>query len=58
VGAISLQALTGKDPRDLFDDDIGGFRWQHLCQVSPELALILNKMVVEQIRERYKMPRR
>jgi serine/threonine protein kinase len=54
VGAIGIQALTGQDPRDLFDDDIGGFRWQHLCQVSPELALILEKMMVEQLSERYK----
>jgi eukaryotic-like serine/threonine-protein kinase len=53
VGAIGIQALTGKDPSDLFDEEVGAFCWQQLCQVSPELTLILEKMVAQQLGERY-----
>jgi eukaryotic-like serine/threonine-protein kinase len=53
VGAIGIQCLTGKYPHTLFDDDISALRWQHLCQVSPDLAEVLEKMVAQQPNERY-----
>jgi eukaryotic-like serine/threonine-protein kinase len=54
VGAIGIQCLTGKYPHTLFDDDISALRWQHLCQVSPDLAEVLEKMVAQQPNERYR----
>jgi eukaryotic-like serine/threonine-protein kinase len=54
VGAIGIQCLTGKEPGDLFDDDIGAFRWQYLCQVDRGLILILEKMVAEKLNDRYR----
>jgi eukaryotic-like serine/threonine-protein kinase len=54
VGAIGIQCLTGKHPNGLFDEDILALRWQHLCEVSSDLAAVLEKMVAQQHNERYK----
>ncbi len=54
LGVISIQALTGLHPRQLEEDqNTGEILWQHLANVSPELASILSKMVLHHFRERY-----
>ncbi len=56
VGAIGIQCLTGLEPHKLFDKDALVLRWQHLCQVkiSPGLAAVLDKMVAQQVNDRYR----
>jgi tetratricopeptide (TPR) repeat protein/tRNA A-37 threonylcarbamoyl transferase component Bud32 len=56
VGAIGIQCLTGLEPHKLFDKDALVLRWQHLCQVkiSPGLAAVLEKMVAQQVNDRYR----
>jgi eukaryotic-like serine/threonine-protein kinase len=53
VGAIGIQCLTGQHPHGLFDESVLALRWQHLCQVSPGLAAMLEKMLAQQPSERY-----
>jgi eukaryotic-like serine/threonine-protein kinase len=53
VGAIGIQCLTGRQPGGLFDEEMLALRWQHLCQVSPGLAEILEKMVAQKAVDRY-----
>jgi eukaryotic-like serine/threonine-protein kinase len=53
VGAIGIQCLTGKHPHRLFDETVLALRWQHLCQTSPDLAVILEKMVAQNADDRY-----
>ncbi len=54
LGVISIQALTGLHPRQLEEDqNTGEILWQHLANVSPQLASILSKMVLHHFRERY-----
>jgi tetratricopeptide (TPR) repeat protein/tRNA A-37 threonylcarbamoyl transferase component Bud32 len=54
VGAIGIQCLTGVEPHKLFDKDALVLRWQHLCRVSPGLAAVLEKMVAQQVNDRYR----
>jgi tetratricopeptide (TPR) repeat protein len=53
VGAIALQCLTGKLPRELFDEGDLEFKWQHLCSVSDRVVEILSKMVAARHLDRY-----
>jgi serine/threonine protein kinase len=54
VGAIGIQCLTGEEPHRLFDQDALVLRWQHLCRVSSSLAAVLEKMVAQQVNDRYR----
>ncbi|NEQ36924.1 MAG: SUMF1/EgtB/PvdO family nonheme iron enzyme [Okeania sp. SIO3I5] len=55
VGMVGIQALTGKEPENLpTDQDTGNIIWRNEAQVSNHLANILDKMVWEYFRERYK----
>ncbi|MGK7921011.1 MAG: SUMF1/EgtB/PvdO family nonheme iron enzyme [Trichodesmium sp.] len=55
VGMVGIKALTGKEPEDLpTDQDTGNIIWQNQAKVSNYLADILDKMVQEYFRERYK----
>jgi serine/threonine protein kinase len=55
LGMIGIQALTGLHPTQLPEDaNTGEIIWQDLTQVSPDLALILNKMVHYHFQDRYK----
>ncbi len=53
VGMIGIKALTGIAPHGLLRDTDGCLVWMHKAQVSPALAAILNKMVVEDAKQRY-----
>jgi hypothetical protein len=51
---IAIQALTGMQPTMLLEDaDSGEVIWQHLTNVTPALAAILNQMVRYHFTERY-----
>ena len=55
VGMVGIKALTGKEPKDLpTDQDTDNIIWRHEARVSNYLADILDKMVQEYFRERYK----
>ncbi|MBW4473365.1 MAG: tetratricopeptide repeat protein [Stenomitos rutilans HA7619-LM2] len=55
VGLAGIQALTGVLPRDLGEDaQTSELDWRvHAPQVSPELAVILDRMVCYDFRDRY-----
>ncbi|MGB3513293.1 MAG: bifunctional serine/threonine-protein kinase/formylglycine-generating enzyme family protein, partial [Microcoleaceae cyanobacterium] len=55
VGMVGIKALTGMSPKQLpTDSNTGNIIWQNQAQVSDRLANILDKMVQEYFRERYK----
>ncbi|MDF5712965.1 MAG: CHASE2 domain-containing serine/threonine-protein kinase [Rhizonema sp. NSF051] len=54
VGMIGIQALTGIPPQELQQNaDTGTVLWRELAQISPELAVILDKMVCYHFSDRY-----
>jgi eukaryotic-like serine/threonine-protein kinase len=61
VGAIGIECLTGREPHQLFDEELLEFKWRHLYQVSnPKLdpligllAAVLNKMLQQRHQDRY-----
>jgi eukaryotic-like serine/threonine-protein kinase len=53
VGAIGIQCLTGQHPNTLFDEDLLALRWQHLCRVNQDLAKLLERMVAQQVGDRF-----
>lgn len=53
VGMIGIKALTGIAPHDLERDVHGELKWTHKALVSPSLAKIFNKMVVDDYKQRY-----
>ncbi|MEN9518227.1 MAG: hypothetical protein RLZZ381_815 [Cyanobacteriota bacterium] len=54
LGAIAIQALTGLSPTQLEEDpQTGEILWHGNAQVSPELRIILDKMLSNHFRDRY-----
>ena len=54
LGMIGIQALTGLHPTQLPEDsDTDEIVWQHQASVSPELACVLNNMVLYHFKDRY-----
>ena len=58
LGATCLHLLTGRKPESLYDHMAGTWRWQDtLAQqsrsVSPELAAVLNRLVLDAVSERF-----
>jgi eukaryotic-like serine/threonine-protein kinase len=55
LGIVGIQALTGIHPKRLVEDsETGEINWRdHAPQVSPELAIILDRMVRYDFRVRY-----
>ena len=51
VSAIVL--LTGKEPRDLFDENQLTWNWQRWAKVSPRFAIVLNRMLNHIPSDRY-----
>ncbi len=51
VSAIVL--LTGKEPRDLFDENQLTWNWQRWVKVSPRFAMVLNRMLNHIPSDRY-----
>ncbi|MDJ0556199.1 MAG: bifunctional serine/threonine-protein kinase/formylglycine-generating enzyme family protein [Microcoleaceae cyanobacterium MO_207.B10] len=55
VGMVGIKALTGMSPKQLpTDPETGNIIWRNEAKVSNHLANILDKMVQEYFRERYK----
>ncbi|HLO83934.1 MAG TPA: CHASE2 domain-containing protein, partial [Nostocaceae cyanobacterium] len=53
VGMIGIRALTGVPPHELQRDIDGEVKWIHQAIVSPPLAEILTKMVLDDYHKRY-----
>jgi CHASE2 domain-containing sensor protein/serine/threonine protein kinase len=53
VGMIGIKALTGKHPHELDRDADGELKWIDKANVSHALAEILNKMVLDDFKQRY-----
>ena len=53
VGLIGIQALTGMRPKQLRVDNLGNLIWQNKATVTPELASVLDKMVLYAFPQRY-----
>jgi chaperone protein DnaK len=53
LGMTAIEALTGKSPHLLQDDDTGEIIWQNKASVSPGLAAIITKMIRYRRQDRY-----
>ena len=53
VGIIGIQALTGMQPKQLRVDNLGNLIWQNNATVTPELASVLDQMVLYAFPQRY-----
>ncbi|MEG4226906.1 serine/threonine-protein kinase [Microcoleus sp. N9_B2] len=53
VGIIGIQALTGMRPKQLRVDNLGNLIWQKNASVTPELARVLDQMVLYAFPQRY-----
>ncbi len=53
VGMVGIKALTGIAPHEIETDANGELKWIHKADVSPDLASILSKMVLENFQQRY-----
>ncbi len=54
LGMIAIQALTGVYPYELQDDpNTGEILWEHLREVDPAFAEVINKMTRYHFKERY-----
>jgi serine/threonine-protein kinase len=53
LGIIAIQALTGRNPIDLEENNQGELIWQPHAQVSSTLAEVLNKMIQIKPQDRY-----
>jgi len=55
AGIIGIQALTGLYPTLIPSDPMTGeIQWQDSVETDPQLAKVLNKMIAEDFRQRYK----
>ena len=57
LGTIAIQALTGKQPKQLQYNSAEPIAWRHLAQVSNTLADCLDAMVRPSYRDRYQSAR-
>ena len=56
LGIISIQALTGLDPRQFQEDpNTGEFCWQQQAKVSSELASFISNLVSYHFKDRYQV---
>ncbi|MEG4035180.1 serine/threonine-protein kinase [Microcoleus sp. w1-18aA5] len=53
VGLMGIQALTGMRPKQLRVDNLGNLIWQKNATVTPELACVLDQMVLYAFPQRY-----
>src|SRR6476620_5340233 len=53
VGIIGIQALTGMQPKQLRVDNLGNLIWHKNATVTPELARVLDQMVLYAFPQRY-----
>jgi serine/threonine protein kinase, bacterial len=54
LGMICVQALTGRHPTELTEDEATGeLQWQHLVTLSPPLAAFITKITSYHFKDRY-----
>jgi serine/threonine protein kinase len=54
LGMVAIQALTGRQPQFLEEDNnTGDILWRHLTEVSPGLAQVVNTMTHYHFKDRY-----
>lgn len=53
LAATAVVLLTGREPRDLYDDRALVWHWQNWARVSPGFAAILNRMLSYRPGDRY-----
>ncbi|TAE99039.1 MAG: serine/threonine protein kinase [Oscillatoriales cyanobacterium] len=57
LAATVLVLLTGKEPHQLLDSQTLNWNWRSHCSLSPNLSLVLDKMLAVQPKERYSSAR-
>ena len=57
LAATVLVLLTGKEPHQLFDSQTLNWNWRAECSLSPNLSLVLDKMLAQQPSQRYSSAR-
>ncbi len=57
LAATVLVLLTGKEPHQLLDSQTLHWNWRGECSVSPNLSLVLDKMLAQQPSQRYSSAR-
>jgi eukaryotic-like serine/threonine-protein kinase len=53
VGIMGIQALTGMKPKQFRVDNMGNLIWRQNAQVTPQLASVLDRMVLYAFPQRY-----
>ncbi|AUB41516.1 Serine/threonine protein kinase [Nostoc flagelliforme CCNUN1] len=53
LAVTAIVLLTGKEPRDLFDENQLTWNWQRWATVNPRFAIVLNRMLNHIPSERY-----
>ncbi|MEG5033075.1 serine/threonine-protein kinase [Microcoleus sp. AT3-D2] len=57
LAATVLVLLTGKEPHQLLDTQTLNWNWRAECSLSPNLSLVLDKMLAQQPSQRYSSAR-
>jgi serine/threonine-protein kinase len=57
LAATVLVLLTGKEPHELLDSQTLNWNWRSHCSLSPNLSLVLDKMLAHQPSQRYSSAR-
>ncbi|MEG4989351.1 serine/threonine-protein kinase [Microcoleus sp. BR0-C5] len=57
LAATVLVLLTGKEPHQLLDSQTLNWNWRAECSLSPNLSLVLDKMLAHQPSQRYSSAR-
>ncbi|MEG3872157.1 MULTISPECIES: serine/threonine-protein kinase [unclassified Microcoleus] len=57
LAATVLVLLTGKEPHQLLDSQTLNWNWRSECSLSPNLSLVLDKMLAQQPSQRYSSAR-
>lgn len=57
LAATVLVLLTGKEPHQLLDSQTLHWNWRTECSLSPNLSLVLDKMLAQQPSQRYSSAR-
>lgn len=57
LAATVLVLLTGKEPHQLLDSQTLHWNWRSECSLSPNLSLVLDKMLAQQPSQRYSSAR-
>ncbi|MEG4802277.1 serine/threonine-protein kinase [Microcoleus sp. ARI1-B5] len=57
LAATVLVLLTGKEPHQLLDSQTLNWNWRSDCSLSPNLSLVLDKMLAQQPSQRYSSAR-